>query len=182
MKKTIYALVTGSFLFLATTNHVNAQQKSSVAFNEAKEPGLSGVPGENLDLSRVVEVKLGDVAAKAQKDFAKSFKQAEQIKWYKLDDGFIASFNQHGTAKRSNYDQKGNWRYSMATYTEEKLPLEVRSQVKTTYYDFAITLVNEIKTREKIIYIVHMTDKTSWINLRVCEGEMEVIERYSKSN
>ncbi len=70
----------------------------------------------------------------------------------------------------------------MATYTEERLPVDVRALVKSSYYDFVITLVNELVTRDRKIYIVHMADKNCWINLRISDGEMEVIESYSRSN
>ncbi len=180
MKKISFALLTGCILFLYS-GKLLSQDKNNVAFN-----GFQGsVFTEHRLLSyghnSIEEVKGNEVNIKAQRDFVKAFEKAENIRWYKLDDGFIALFSLQGTKMRANYNNKGNWVYNMATYTEEKLPREVRHLVKSTYYDYAITLVNEIKTGSKTIYIVHMADKTSWVNLRVCDGEMEVVEQLDKS-
>ena len=67
-------------------------------------------------------------------------------------------------------------------YQEEKLPHEIRGLVKSTYYDYDIYLITEVNRNEKIAYVVKMEDKTSWKTVKVVDGEMEVLEDYTKSN
>jgi hypothetical protein len=54
--------------------------------------------------------------------------------------------------------------------------------IKSQYYDYKITLVEEIvQTLKPLVYVVHMEDATSLKNIRVSEREMEVIEEYKKA-
>ncbi len=54
--------------------------------------------------------------------------------------------------------------------------------LKSQYYDYTITLVEEIETPMKpLVYVVHMEDSTTLKNVRVSEKEMEVLEEYKKS-
>lgn len=53
---------------------------------------------------------------------------------------------------------------------------------KSQYYDYTITLVEEIEQPSKpLVYIVHMEDATTLKNIRVSERDMEVIEDCKKA-
>jgi hypothetical protein len=73
-------------------------------------------------------------------------------------------------------------KFTISYYDEKKLPDEIRSIVKSTYYDYSITCVEEIHIDSKIIYIVHMQDDKTWKNVRICDGEMEIVEDFDKSS
>jgi hypothetical protein len=179
MKKILSLHLTIMVLCLVLANYSNAQDKKDLSFIERQKVFASG--NSLTSSTGVVEINFSQVPKRVRNDFSKSFSKFTSAKWYKVDDGFIASFTKNGNPMRSNYDLKGNWTYDLSTYSPEKLPSHVHSQVKSTYYDFTITSVDEIRTSDKTIYIVHMTDKNSWINVRVCEGDMEIIEHRTKS-
>ncbi len=55
--------------------------------------------------------------------------------------------------------------------------------VKSQYYDYTITLVEEIEVPMKpLVYVVHMEDSATLKNVRVSDREMEVLEEYKKDN
>ncbi len=181
MKKRILVPLAAWALLIVISDSANAQGKNNIAVTGIKKYYFTEPVIANPSEGKIMAVKRNEVSIKAIRDFVEASGQTENIKWYKSDEGFMAYYNQNGARLMAGYNLKGNWIYSMATYNEDKLPRDVRHLVKSTYYDYAITLVNEIKTGSKTIYIVHMADKTSWVNLRVCDGEMEVVEQLDKS-
>jgi hypothetical protein len=84
---------------------------------------------------------------------------------------------------RAAYDARGNWVYTIKAYDEWKMPKQVRHLVKSTYYDYTITQVEEIdRPNEHKVYLVHMCDATTWKNVQVRDGEMVVVEDFKKGN
>jgi hypothetical protein len=62
------------------------------------------------------------------------------------------------------------------------MPREIRGIVKSQYYDYTITLVEQIEeTHKPLVYVVHLEDAATLMNVRVSEREMEVMEEYVKS-
>lgn len=131
--------------------------------------------------SPVAEENLSTVNTRAMKDFKRSFKSSSDEKWYRsIEGGFLVKFVLNGIKNRADYDKKGNWIASTRYYTEKELPKDVRAQVKSVYYDFTITTVEEITFPEHLVYIIHMQDDTKWMNVRICDGEMDIMKEYLK--
>ena len=80
------------------------------------------------------------------------------------------------------YNRIGDWQYTIVNYDEKKLPEDIRAMVKSTYYDYAITQVEEIvqQIQNEPSYLIHMKDDKTWKNVLVCNGEMVVVEDYDK--
>lgn len=124
---------------------------------------------------------LNDINPRAVRDFVDRHMDASDVEWYKLNQGYIVKFLMNGIKCQSTYRGSGNWIYTIRYYHENQMPRDVRATVKRVYYDFAITQVEEIKhVNSPLVYIVHMKDSTSWCNVRVCDGEMDVLEAFSK--
>jgi hypothetical protein len=69
----------------------------------------------------------------------------------------------------------------MRQYAETKLNREVRAQVKSVYFDYNIILVEEIQRCAKpLTYVIHLEDKVSFKNIRICDREMEVMTEIGK--
>jgi hypothetical protein len=126
------------------------------------------------------EASLSEISTKAMRDFRKTFKTTKGEKWYKFKDGFLAKFTEEITESNVLYDRKGNWECTILHYPEAKLSEEIRKSVKSEFYDYSITLVDEIQIDDKVIYIVHMQNQTTWKNVCVRDGEIEVIEDFDK--
>jgi hypothetical protein len=132
--------------------------------------------------SEIAEVAyVNTVNQKAMLDFKKTFKDVNNEKWYQVKTGFLAEFSFNETKNRVVYDTKGNWRFTVSYYAEKNLPAEIRAIVKPVYYDYTISRVEEVHAGDKIIYIVHVQNASSLKTLRVCEGEMDLMADFPKS-
>ncbi len=179
MKKLILAFAATTAYTLMFLN-TNAQKITpDLAFNSKDAMDLVAIVDapvvENNDNSI-----LKDINPKAIKDFKKTY-AARNKTWYKAENGFIASFCLGEIKNIVAYNIKGKWQYTIRTYNEDKLSRNIRATVKHTYYDYSITLVEEIHTSDKIVYMVHMQDATSWKIVQVsADGEMELLENLNK--
>ena len=123
---------------------------------------------------------LNEVNTKALRYFKKLYKEINNKKWYTLSNGYLAEFNANSSKNLVVYDKKGNWKFTISYYDEKNLPTEVRAIIKPVYYDYSISRVEEIHVDDKIIYLVHIQNETSLKTLRVCNGEMELMEDFNK--
>lgn len=112
----------------------------------------------------------------ALRNFLKSNPQAEDVKWSLENNYYFVHFRTGNVKQKSVYNRKGNEVYSLKMYTEHHLPKSIRASVKSIYYDYLITTVEELKVRGNVIYLVHLHDRTYWKTVRVCEGQLEEIE------
>lgn len=169
---------------LSTTISAAAQNT-----DRAQEPGYAAgwhTPRGVLridDSSALKSDYLNDININAARDFVKRFSAAASPRWIRLQDGsFIARFEEPGIAGRAAYSKRGVWVYTIRSYHEKQLSHEVRHIVKSTYYDFAIIGVDEI-TQYNIdgpVYAIYLEGDSSYLTLRVHNGEMEVAQELYK--
>lgn len=181
MKKIIYSLIIGITSVSATANSTYAQKasvpltsdfKASIRQLDAMESPAA--TGAYIPDSKFVNVK-------ALNDFQSRFTNASDAKWFFTNDGFEAFFVQSGSGNRAFYNKKGSWTCSIITYDENKLPQDVRAQIKSTYYDMTISHVQEIKNPDHSVYIVTLQDKSTIMVLKINqESEMTVLQELSK--
>ena len=109
------------------------------------------------------------------------FGDSKNENWFHLEAGSLAEFEDKGIHYRVLFDKKGNWLYTIKKYTEKELPKDVRAEVKSTYYDYAIGHVNEVNEAQLVVYLVHIENEQEWMTIRVAaDGEMEVVEQFAK--
>ena len=174
MKKISFAII----LAVIVTNVIQAQE-AGIRFSNYEKEAEAGLNKFQVTDINGSAVTINNVNVKAVKDFSKSCKEAEDIHWYIQTNGTFVHYLMNGNKGRRCYDKKGNFVYNILSYPEEFLPYAVRDQVKRTYYfDYNIILADEIQTEGKTIYIVHIKNKTTWKNIRVCNGEMDVLEEF----
>jgi hypothetical protein len=176
MKKTLVAFILAN----AIASAANAQEVNSQAPFDLKERKTISHEFPATDLNGNA-VTINNVSTKAVRSFLQSHKRAENVHWYIETDGFLASYFLDGIKGRAFYNKSGNEIYDWHSYAEKWLPENIRDLIKSIYYlDYAIRWVNEFQTGGKIIYIVNLEGKTTWTNIRLCEGEMEVINEFDK--
>jgi hypothetical protein len=132
--------------------------------------------------------RLGDYIADAKnlntraiKDFHMRFAEVENALWYLTPAGFEAYFVQDGFGDRVFYDKRGRWQCSMITYGENKLPKDLRAEVRSRYFDLTITLVEECRNSIGIMYIIVLQDNSEIKVLQIDqEKEISVISELSK--
>jgi hypothetical protein len=168
------------YLFSVIASYSSYAQSSTGAdYAKNVVPDTGGFFKSN---SPVKEENLSTVNTRAMKDFKRSFISGSDEKWYRsIEGGFLVKFVLNGIKNRADYDKKGNWIATTRYYTEKELPKDVRAQVKSVYYDFSISTVEEITFPEHLVYIIHMQDDTKWMNVRICDGEMDIMQEFFKN-
>jgi hypothetical protein len=171
MKKVFLLIAIASVLALGSIHSVDAQSSAlSVPYAPAVSTLVNVVSNEYI-------------SSRAIRDFNKAYKENKDAQWSQLNGGgFLCRFVDKNILKRAYYDDRGNWQYTIAGYSEDKLPRAIRGLVKSIYYDYAITYAQEINMvkDEKTVYLIQIEDEHKLIILRLGDGEMEVIEEFSK--
>jgi hypothetical protein len=182
MKNFLIAFVAGSILALATTNRANAQNSFDGNSPENRQVAIN-IDKSVFSAASTTAVNTNTISAKALKDFKKSFKNASDEKWFKNENGVTARFSLNGISNVIYYDKKGNWQASLKGYSEDKLDRNVRDIVKQKYYDYKITLVQEIETVSTLgtpAYMIHIEGDNDFKTVRVIDGAMDVYEEFAK--
>jgi hypothetical protein len=184
MKKILFALSIGLTSLAAISSCAYAQNAAlPVAFNDthfkSSIRNMAALESPAYMGTYVPDVK--NINARAIKDFNGRFTDANNAMWFSDRNGFTTYFIKDGFGDRVFYDKKGHWEYSLIFYSEDKLPRDVRTSVKSTYFDMAITLVEEVQTTDAKVYIVHLEDKSNIKILKVNDqGEYEILQDLSK--
>ena len=118
---------------------------------------------------------------RALKHFTVEFNKANAVQWFSLTDGAVAYCTVDGVRNRVFYSKNGTWHHTIMDYDEKRLPKDVRATVKSTYYDFSIVGANEIHIEDKVIYLVYIRDENTCKTLRICDGEMEILNDFKNS-
>ena len=185
MKKVLFALSIGFTSIAALSNCAYAQSSvTPVAFNDGKSfmPSVRYIAAlENTDNMGTFAPDAKSINAKAVKDFQTRFAEANNAQWFSGPNGFVSYFIKDGYGDRVFYDKKGRWQYSLIFYNETKLPHNVRSAVRSIYFDLNITMVEEVQTPDGKVYIVHLEDKSNIKILKVNDDcDMEIMQELTK--
>jgi hypothetical protein len=79
------------------------------------------------------------------------------------------------------YDSRGDLNFVMKYYDESHLARDVRARIKSVYFDYKIFIVQEIESPEHpTVYIVNLQGDTDWKKIKLCDGEIEILEEYKK--
>jgi hypothetical protein len=185
MKKTILpvAAFVSAMGFLTkangqSTNNIATFATTKTFMKPIQEIASNTVPS---DLSGSNALYVNAVNAKATKDFKSCYSGVFNEEWYTIPGGYLSYFQIDGYGDRAIYDNHGHWMGSLKFYGENMLPKDIRWLVRTNYFDFSITLVEEVRVPNKLEYFIHLEDKSSAKILRVTtEGDMEVFQEYDK--
>jgi len=136
--------------------------------------GMQSLQMNTLTISRV--------HTRAMRDFLKRDKTASNVDWMIVETGFVAKYTDENNSNcRTVYNNRGDFVYTIRQYYENKMPRDIRHIVKSVYYDYTITLVEEIEALSTpVVYVVHMEDATKLKNILISDREIEVLEEYNK--
>ena len=160
MKPAISAIA--FIMFMATSQVITANNSLHTT------PGLEHVTGE---------ISGTNVNIKAVRDFSRLYKNINYAKWYTTGQGYSASFDLDGKNIKVVYDVNGIRLYSIISYTEQKLDLNIRDLVKCKYYDHTIIGVHQFEfENNKTVYVIKMFGTHSnAMTIKVCDGQIEQI-------
>jgi hypothetical protein len=171
MKKT-HLIVAAMFICtMALVNKTNAQTSKNISLL---------VDARTMANALSILEPAESINTKAMRDFKKNYPNVDGEIWYSFKDGFAAKFNENGIRHMIFYSRVGGLLYNVTSYGEKKLPENVRALVKSTYYDYSITMIEEINFQQQTMYLVHIQDESTWKIVRVYDGELSVIEDFNK--
>ncbi|HUR12628.1 MAG TPA: hypothetical protein VM012_14730 [Flavitalea sp.] len=159
------------FLSLGSSGQSEAKNQFKYETNtNASYETISGSTGsERLQLN-----------SKIVRNFVKDYPQVSGVTWRKDGRNYVAKFKTGEVSNKVVYARNGQVKYSLKTYTENGLPQRVRSAVKSVYYDFFISSVQELKLNGRTFYFIQMSDAQNWKTVRWTEGELQEIESFQK--
>jgi len=159
--------------------------------------GISGANAQIVSNSNSLEYQVNDtkvknsinelevISPRALRDFAGRYKNVTGESWMKGKDGYSARFISDNITTTIFYDKKGNWSGRIKLFNEEKMPREVRHEVKSTYYDYRIVYTQEIETIDSDgvpTYIICLEDESKFKLVRIRDGEMSQWKEFTKTN
>jgi hypothetical protein len=129
---------------------------------------------------KAFRLPVNELKSKAVRHFNHEFSFADNETWFKIRDGFTVKFMANDIQYRVGYDKNGNWLNTVKLYHEAEMPQSIRRQIKSDYYDYAITLIEELAIKNQLVYIVHIDNEKGFKKLYLADGEMKIMEEYSK--
>ena len=122
-----------------------------------------------------------EINSRAKRDFSNNYKNVSNETWRVTDEGFNVNFEVGEIKYSVRYDKKGYRLITLRSYSEKYLPKNIRTQVRSAYFDYNIKWVQEIeKNLNPLVYVVLLEGDKEWIKVRVGDGEMIEVEKLDK--
>lgn len=124
---------------------------------------------------------LNEIKPKALRDFNRRYKGVEAGSWEKMPNGEIRAYISNASGSITTYYTcSGDWAATLKSYKENGLPPEIRHLVKSTYYDYSITAVDQISIvqNDMTTYLLYLKNKNQYKIIRICDGEMDIWEEH----
>lgn len=143
----------------------------------AQEKGPEGTLPAVLITGSKVEVN-----EKVENAFHAHFKDAQDLRWSKVDKDFLARYVMGSQEQSALFNKRGNLVYHIVYGIENSLPEEIRHQVKSMYYDYNISRACSIRDVEKTVWILNLEDAKSILEIRVEEDGVAKAKQYRKAS
>lgn len=162
MKKQILMLLFGGLISLLGINSTSAQIS-------LREVTISS------NISKAV------VSEKVALSFSRLFKDAEAPHWFQANKNYVVNFIYNDQKNRAVFTKGGQMVYHLVYGEENEMPTDIRSIVKSKYYDYAIISTIMVNQDNRSIWVVNVEDKAKILVLRVEGTEMSIIDTITKT-
>ena len=160
MKKILFPLVVVLFINYDSI----AQQKDTV-----------------VTLPEIKVTSSSKVSKQVEKAFQKAFPDAVWVRWFKLNQNYLTKFIKEDMDHNALFSKNGYLKYDISYGFESNLPSQFRDEAKSTYPDFKIIRVANVKEAQRDIWVINLESLNHYVIARVENGEMEEVERLDKS-
>jgi hypothetical protein len=178
MKSGISILLAGVLCAAVTNNNLYGQPVKADLLNRNSLVYIDPESGKDLEKKSYVSRR---VNPRALRNFLEEYKDFDSVRWNQTDKGSSASFMLDEVEIITSYDKDGNRVGKRKVYKENRLPWEVRNLVKRYYYDYRIANIVELIKPDQTIYVVTMEDQTTWVQVKVIDLKMELVNKFFKS-
>jgi|GEM_PF-6511013 hypothetical protein len=120
--------------------------------------------------------RLNEIPAVASRHLVKNYQRAADATWTRKSGGYVASFEQQGNLIQVNYDQVGNFQYSVRFLEFQALGTEICRQITKTYPSYTVDIVAEIKSEFRTEFILTLKNEFSMKGLMISNGQVRVID------
>ncbi|MFN5423245.1 MAG: hypothetical protein ACK5AO_08265 [bacterium] len=121
------------------------------------------------------------VTEKVARSFIKSFPGAENLRWYKYDQDYLAKFIQKDMDHSAFFRKNGFLIYDVSYGIEKHLPAEIKSLLENAYDNYEIYRVINVKSEGRDVWIVKLEGMKKFATVRIENGEIDEFERYDKT-
>jgi hypothetical protein len=164
----------GLVVLVGTFSAVQAQSNRS----RLNSSGLSN----GSETNELVTANSNVIAAKAERDFNKSYKNATNVQWHNTNDGgSVVNFTDGETNSKSAYNKKGQWEYTLHYFNANQVSEDARMLVKSEFRSYAITHAIEVVRFNETALLVYIDNGSRLKTVRIVNGEADVVEEYRKS-
>ncbi|WP_299580316.1 hypothetical protein [Mucilaginibacter sp.] len=161
MKKLIIAILLCGLIFTAGTKSASAQI-------QLKEVAISGTSSKTV------------ITKKVSDSFEELFKGAVAPEWIEANKNFIVNFILDNQKNKAEFTRGGRLLYLIVYGKEKEMPADLRTIVKSTYFDYGINSTIKINFEGRTFWIVNLEDANHFVVLRVEDGDMDVIKKIKK--
>jgi hypothetical protein len=171
MNKSFYAF---GMLMLITFSQAVAQKNETALITKSSifnsKIGADGVVATNIDVS-----------ALAIEKFRKDFRDAKDVEWKEIKDGYRAYFIQGDILTAVDYNRKGKL-FSTIRYGKKLLTGDMMEMLESRFTDPQLREVSEVKIADFAtkVYIIVLEDDISMKTVQVMEDEVKVISELRK--
>lgn len=147
---------------------------------------VSGLQAQKNNMKKLPDVTVTsttNVSQKVEDIFKKSFPDAQDAKWSKLNKDYLVEFITADIDNRMLFHRNGAIVYHIRYGGEKNLPTAVRRLVKSNYDYVDLNIIKAINVQEdrRDIWVVNLEDSKKFVVVRVEEGELEEVSSLNKS-
>lgn len=177
------------FLILTACSFVALIPRLVSAQSNAQYASVSykAVPSDKFNVLNEKTTDLGTaipgatVAPKVTRSFSESFKNVVP-EWFAMGKTYLARFTLSNLPARALFSKNGAMLYCITYGSEQSLPRNVRSMIRSTYYDYTINGVTRVDSQvgdeQHTAWIANLQSGDQLMVVKVIGRDMEVIGNY----
>lgn len=114
------------------------------------------------------------------KSFDKTFKDAVNEQWFRMDKNYLVTFISGETKNNALFRKNGSLIYHISWGTEQNLPSKIKVQIQNAYSDYNIVTAINVRANERNIWLVNLEGLKKFIIVSAEEGELQEVRNYVK--
>lgn len=162
--KRIFSLWVGSLLIL-TTGKLAAQET---------------LPSKTLEQVTVTATNT-KVPEKVWQNFLKFYPNAENPKWYDLNNRYFVKYMLEDEPSQSVFTRRGYLVYTICYGEEKDLPVAIRDEIKKKYSSYNIKGITKVSDQTNVVWMVHLEGASDYVTVRSNELGIEEVQKLNKS-
>jgi hypothetical protein len=131
-------------------------------------------------LNPVTVTASSNVNQAVTRSFDKYFKNAVSTQWYKANRKYLVEFMINDQQNKALFRKNGALVYHLTFASENDMPDDVRSTVKSNYGDYTILNAIKVDVDSRDIWLVNMESSKKLALVRVEDGQLDEINDYDK--